>query len=94
MRTLARAFRNGPPVTLAIEESERRIVHALREIPASSLRDEVVALVEELLNFVAEPSCHQAQADGVPCPTALSSCETCRRVVSVLEDMSTRLHTD
>lgn len=82
----------APPVTLVIEEHERRLIDELRAIPPSPLRDRVVYLIHDLLAFAAEPACHQVQADGVPCPTALNSCDTCRRALDVLEAMRDRIH--
>lgn len=81
----------GAPVTLALDEQERRLVHELRAIPPSPLRDRVLHLVHDLLSFAAEPACHQVQADGVPCPTALNSCDTCRRALDTLEALRDRI---
>lgn len=91
MRAQPLPSRPAPPVTLAIEEGERRLIHELRAIPPSPLRERVVLLVHDLLAFAAEPACHQAQADGVPCPNALSSCDTCRRAFAVLDEMRDRI---
>jgi hypothetical protein len=71
---------------------ERRLVLALREVPPSRLRDLLVTFVGELAQFVAEPSCAEMQADGVPCPSAHDSCDECRKVASLLEGLRTRLH--
>jgi hypothetical protein len=51
----------------------------------------MTALVSELADFVAEPSCAEMQADGAPCPSTEVSCEECRKVTSILEGLRGRL---
>ena len=70
---------------LTPEESE--IVCLLRDVPEGRSRLQLLALVRELVSFVASPSCSEAQADGVPCPTAHSSCDECQHINSCLAEM-------
>ena len=70
---------------------ETKLLLALRAIPPSRLRDLMTALVSELADFVAEPSCAEMQADGAPCPTTDVSCDECRKVTSILEGLRGRL---
>jgi hypothetical protein len=72
---------------------ERRIVLALREIPASPLRDLYVTLVAELTDFAASPTCADMQADGAPCTSADASCDQCQKLESLLEGLRSRLQT-
>lgn len=71
---------------------EAKLVHALRALPESRLRELVGALVSELADFIANPACPELQADGAPCPTAEGACEECRKVSAVLEGLRSRLH--
>ena len=75
----------------ALTMEERRLVLALREIPPSPLRECFATLVSELIDFVSRPSCAEMQADGVPCPSAESSCDECRRLTDILEGLRRRL---
>jgi Fe-S-cluster-containing dehydrogenase component len=49
-------------------------------IPESALRRRIVGLVDDIVRLGQEPRCVEAQADGVPCACANSSCETCLEV--------------
>jgi hypothetical protein len=75
----------------ALTMEERRLVLALREIPPSPLRESFATLVSELIDFVARPSCAEMQADGVPCPSAETACDECRRVTEILDGLRRRL---
>ena len=75
------------PLTL----EEQKLLLALREIPPSRLCDLMTALVSELADFVAEPSCAEMQADGAPCPTTEVSCDECRKLTTILEGLRGRL---
>ena len=69
------------------------LVIALRGIPPESpLKDVFATLVGELADFVAEPSCAEAQADGAPCPSTDAACDECRKLTSILEGLRGRLH--
>jgi hypothetical protein len=70
---------------------ETRLVLALRGIPPSRLKDLMTTLVSDLLDFVAQPTCAEMQADGAPCPTTAVSCDECRKLTSVLEGLRGRL---
>ncbi|HET9315517.1 MAG TPA: hypothetical protein VFQ51_07985, partial [Vicinamibacteria bacterium] len=59
------------------------------DLPDGASRQELMVLLRQLVAFVASPACSQAQADGVPCPTAHSSCDECQRVASCLARMRT-----
>jgi hypothetical protein len=72
---------------LPLRGEEERLVWALRRVPGSPLRTELLALLEELAEFVEDPGCLEAQADGVPCVSAQTSCEQCRHVASLVKGM-------
>ncbi len=76
---------------LELSPEEAKLLLALRAIPPSRLRDLLSTLVSELLDFVADPSCAEMQADGAPCPTTEVSCDECRKVTSILEGLRGRL---
>jgi hypothetical protein len=76
---------------LPLSREEQKLVLALREIPPSRLRDLMTTLVSELADFVAEPSCAEMQADGVPCPSTDVSCDECRKLTTILEGLRGRL---
>ena len=78
------------PIDLAPEETQ--LLQALRALPESRLRGLMWTLVSELAAFVAQPSCPEAQADGVPCPTADTACDECRKLSAILEGLRERLH--
>ena len=70
---------------------ETKLLLAMRAIPPSRLRDLLTTLVSELLDFVAEPSCAEMQADGAPCPTTDAACDECRKLTVLLEGLRGRL---
>jgi hypothetical protein len=74
-----------PVVQPALEAEEWRLVCALREVPPSPLRDELLLAVRALVAFAAEPGCPELQADGVPCTDVHQACDRCRKVLGVLE---------
>ena len=74
---------------IPLNDAERRIVSALRDIPESPLKELSYEVVRRLLEFVAEPKCAEMQADGVPCDRPEADCEQCttlRRIVENLRD--------
>ena len=79
------------PVNVALDATEWAFVRTLRDVPPSVLRDRMNGFVRELVCFVASPGCSSQQADGAPCETSSVSCDGCSRVLSVLEDLQTRL---
>ncbi len=70
---------------IALSAEEWRLVQALRELPPSALRERLVMLLDELVDFVREPHCPEMQADGVPCATATAACDQCRQLTGLLE---------
>ena len=76
---------------LPLSHEEQKLLLALRGIPPSRLRDLMTALIDELTEFVAEPSCAEVQADGAPCPAPDVSCDECRKLTSILEGLRGRL---
>ena len=76
---------------IPVSPDERKLLLALREIPPSRLRDLMTTLVDELVGFVAAPSCAEMQADGAPCPTTDVACDECRKLTTILEGLRSRL---
>ncbi len=79
---------------MSLEElspEERKLVLALRSIPDSPLRERLLQLVAELLDFVAAPSCAEMQADGAPCSSAQAACDECRKMTSLIDGLRSRL---
>jgi hypothetical protein len=76
-----------PTVVTPITPEEWELVCLLRDIPWGRSRGQLLALMRELVTFVASPSCSEAQADGVPCPTAHASCDECQHIHSCLARM-------
>lgn len=74
-----------------LDESERRLVRSLREIPPSPLRDRMAALIDEIVGFTASPGCPEVQADGVPCGDVQMSCDRCRQTIGLLDGLRSRL---
>jgi hypothetical protein len=74
-----------------LSRDEQKLLLALRGIPPSPLRDLMTALVGELADFVAEPSCAEMQSDGAPCPASDVSCDECRKLTTILEGLRGRL---
>jgi predicted DCC family thiol-disulfide oxidoreductase YuxK len=76
---------------VALDDDEWRLLRSLRELPESPLRRRLYALVRDLVQFVSNPGCPEAQADGVPCASVDTDCERCQRVFRVLESLRTRV---
>ena len=81
-----------PPATgvhAVLAREEWRLVCALRDLSPGPLRDRLTALIDELVDFVGEPQCPEAQADGVPCETARMACDQCQQVMALFEMLRT-----
>jgi len=76
---------------LFLSPDEQKLLRALRGIPPSRLRDLMTTLIGELVDFVAEPTCAEVQADGAPCPSFDASCDECRKLTIILEGLRGRL---
>jgi hypothetical protein len=82
----------APAVVHAVLSHEEAVLlERLRGVPPGPLRARLVRLLLDLIGFVREPSCAAAQADGVPCDSAHSSCERCRNVATVIADIDEAL---
>ena len=65
---------------------DERVVALLRTLPVERLRE----LMEALDELVGSPACPEAQADGVPCPSAVNDCEQCLRARTAFEALQRR----
>ena len=74
-----------------LRPEERKLVEAIRSIPASPLRERFGELLGELAEFVAAPGCAEMQADGAPCHSAQAACDQCQKMTALLEGLRTRL---
>lgn len=74
-----------------LDDDEWRVVCAMRELPDSHVSDSFRALLRALADFVADPQCSEAQADGVPCADSHAACAECRRAAAVLTKLRERL---
>jgi hypothetical protein len=75
-----------------LDERETKLLWTLRDLPPGRLRTDLLALVDELLGFAQDPRCAQMQADGVPCPSAHTSCDECQRALVRLDRIRAALH--
>ena len=74
-------------VAVPLSHHERELIEGLRAIPETALKRKIVGLVDDIVRLGQEPRCVEAQADGVPCACADSSCETCIEVFQRLADI-------
>jgi hypothetical protein len=75
----------------AVDHVEARLVAALRGLPPGDVREALLALVDDLAAFAQAPRCTDAQADGVPCTSASTQCDRCRKAAFVLRRMRTEV---
>jgi hypothetical protein len=76
----------------SLTEPELTLVRALRDIPRGIAREELMPLIEDLVSFVRDPKCAQAQGDGVPCVSVGNACEACQSVADTLARLHRRLY--
>ena len=74
-----------------LSHEEQRLIARLRDVPESAVRQELMTLLEDLVDFVGDPRCPEAQADGVPCVSLALACEQCQMVTAVLAGLHRRL---
>ena len=74
-------------IALALTPHERQLIEGLRGIPESALKRKIVGLMDDIVRLGQEPRCVEAQADGVPCACASSSCDTCIEVFQRLAEI-------
>jgi len=67
--------------------ADEQVVALLRALSVERLR-ELMAALDEL---VGSPACAEAQADGVPCPSAANDCARCLLARTALEAVARRL---
>ncbi len=79
------------PVQVTLSPQEWDLVSALRNIPASPLKERIDALLGDLVKFAADPKCFESQGDGVPCTNTNGDCESCRRVTDVIDLLRRRI---
>jgi hypothetical protein len=89
MLTGLKTVLDGAATPVILTAEERRLVLALRNVPPSRLRVELVALLDELFAHAAEPRCPERQADGAPCASAGLACDECERAMACLRLMRT-----
>ena len=70
---------------------EAKVLSQLREIPPGPIRDDLFELLADLVGFVRDPRCPEAQADGVPCLSGTVDCGQCMQVAGVLASLHSRL---
>lgn len=75
-----------------LTSDEWRRLTALRDVPEGPLREELLALIDGLLEFVCDPGCAEMQADGVPCASAKAACDGCEKARAVLGRLRDGLH--
>jgi hypothetical protein len=66
---------------------DERVVAVLRALPVERLRE----LMKAIDDLVGSPACPEAQADGVPCPSAANDCARCLRARTAFETLQLRL---
>jgi hypothetical protein len=74
-----------------LSPEEQRLIARLREIPPGPVGQELTSFIEDLIEFVLDPRCPEAQADGVPCISLALACEQCQMVISELAGLHRRL---
>jgi hypothetical protein len=82
---------NQEPVTTTLSPEEWRIILALREIPASPLRERVSRLMDELMFYLKNPHCDGMQADGFPCGDPRNNCEECQKMWALLDRIAAKV---
>jgi hypothetical protein len=75
----------------ALSPEERRLIVQLREVPLGPVRQQLVELLGDLVGFVRDPCCPEAQADGVPCLSLAIACDQCQMVAGTLAALHRRL---
>lgn len=75
--------------TVRVELSEREweLISAMRDLPASPLRQLLEEVMHHLVQLVRQPSCAEMQADGVPCDRPDADCEECRQLRDLLQTL-------
>ena len=79
------------PVQVTLSQKEWELVSALRNIPASPLKQRIDSLLGDLVKFAADPKCFEFQGDGAPCTNTNGDCESCRRVTDVIDLLRRRI---
>jgi hypothetical protein len=79
------------PFPVALDEQELRLINSLREVPPSPLRERMTELIREVVAFAGSPACSEAQADGAPCHDVHAACDSCGRMLGLLDRLRGRL---
>jgi hypothetical protein len=74
-------------IPVSLTPAEYRMLMGLRDVPESSLKTRVKALIEALLSMAREPRCPEQQSDGVPCASVHANCDQCVEVTRMLDGL-------
>jgi len=75
---------------VALTDREWELISAMRDLPASPLRQLLEEVLHHLVQLVRQPGCAEMQADGVPCDRPEADCEECRHLRRLLETLRAR----
>ena len=74
-------------IPVSLTPAEYRLLMGLRDVPESSLKTRVKALIEALFRMAREPRCPEHQSDGVPCQSVHANCDQCVEVTRMLDGL-------
>ncbi|MGE5715332.1 MAG: hypothetical protein ACM369_01680 [Acidobacteriota bacterium] len=74
-------------IPVSLTPAEYRLLMGLRDVPESSLKTRVKALIEALFRMAREPRCPEHQPDGVPCASVHANCDQCVEVTRMLDGL-------
>ncbi len=74
-------------IPVSLTPAEYRLLMGLRDVPESSLKTRVKALIEALFRMAKEPRCPEHQSDGVPCQSVHANCDQCVEVTRMLDGL-------
>lgn len=80
---------NQDLIPVSLTPAEYRLLMGLRDVPESSLKTRVKALIEALFLMAREPRCPEHQPDGVPCASVHANCDQCVEVTRMLDGLET-----
>ena len=75
-------FAGGGETRLSLSRQEWDLLWTVRAVAPGALKDSLMRLLMEVAEFVREPGCAEAQADGVPCDSVHADCECCGRALA------------
>ena len=80
-----------PTIAASLTPTEWKLIREIRSLPESSTQARIHEILGEFLFYVRNPRCQGMLPEGFPCGDPRSSCEQCRQIWDLLDELEARV---